>query len=176
MLSLIRFFRSHGLVPVVIANGTVVCCYHGVAYQRHDSLLERNFHLLSDFRDHVKFLRRQRVVPLAELAHGPDRSHWDQPAVSITFDDGYANNLLAAEILAEANLPWTLFVSVEPINEDGVIWAVELSLLLLRGKGEVVEALDRLWSLKTRRGREAAFRVIRHRLKGMAANSRRQAM
>lgn len=140
--------------------------YHGVIETFSDQRLERNFHLLSAFRDHVRFFQNQRVIGLPELAgllQQPEAELGE--AVVITFDDGYRNNLLAAEILCEARLPWALFVSTGCLEPDSCFWPVELSLLLLQGHAQAIDVFDEHWELGTRTDRETAFQKIRVKLK-----------
>lgn len=152
-------------------------CYHGVVSQKTDNRLERNFHLVADFRKQVEFFRRQGVLALDELTGTLAQCGGSNRRMTvITFDDGYANNLLAAEILAEAKLPWSLFVTTNALGRSKTIWTVELSLLLLHGVCNKLDALGRVWRLETRPEREDAFQTIRHRLKAMPANLRLQAM
>ncbi len=158
-------------------NWIRVFCYHGVVENKIDSLMERNFHLLSEFKSHIRFLSQCRVLGLPELADelsAPGKN--SKPAVLITFDDGYANNLLAAEVLSAAHLPWTVFVATGAIGRENSIWAIELSLLLLHGRVDSIEALDRVWSLKSDESRKAAFQEIRQPLKLMPSEQRRRIM
>jgi peptidoglycan/xylan/chitin deacetylase (PgdA/CDA1 family) len=147
--------------------------YHGVVQQKGDPRLERNFHLLSEFRLQVKFLLRQSIIPLAKLAGD---GGFPRLAAAITFDDGYANNLLAADILAKAGLPWTVFISTGAIGPKGIIWTVELSLLLLHGHSKGLDMLGQAWPLAAREEREGAFQAIRYRLKAMPAKLRQKTM
>ena len=112
--------------------GVGIYCYHGLVQKGQDKQLERNFRSVSDFREHVQFFRRHGVMALDDLTHSLAQGDGsDRRRAVITFDDGYANNLLAAEILAEAKLPWCLFVSTAAMGRQKAIWPVELSLLLL---------------------------------------------
>jgi peptidoglycan/xylan/chitin deacetylase (PgdA/CDA1 family) len=157
-------------------EGVRVFCYHGVIERKSDRL-ERNLQLLSDFRAHVRFLRRFRVLSLTELvAELSAKTKQNKPAAAITFDDGFANNLLAAEILAAYHLPWTLFITTGAVGRENSIWTVELSLLLLQGEAERLEVLDKSWPLTSRDEREAAFQSIRYPLKAMPADLRRRTM
>lgn len=158
-------------------DGIRVFCYHGVVESKTDARLERNFHLLSDFRAHIRFLKSFRILGLSELASelsNPPRRQ--RCAAVITFDDGYANNMLAAELLADARLPWSIFVSTGAIGRENAIWTVELSLLLLHGHAEQIEVLDRCWSLRERAEREHAFQIVRTAMKLMPAETRKDTM
>jgi peptidoglycan/xylan/chitin deacetylase (PgdA/CDA1 family) len=157
-------------------RGIRVFCYHGLI-ERKSNRLERNLLLLSDFRAHVRFLRRFRIVSLTELvAELSATTTQNKPAAVITFDDGYANNLLAAEILAADRLPWSIFVSTGALGRENSIWTVELSLLLLEGDAERIEVFDKWWPLGCRDEREEAFQSIRAPLKLMPADLRRLTM
>jgi len=156
--------------------GVRVLYYHGVVERKMDVRLERNFHLVEDFRRHLQ-LCRAHVISLEELAH---RLHDAQPvrtkSLVITFDDGYANNQLAAELLAEYRLPWTVFVSVGAIEEHGCIWTMELSLLRLHGQAAMVEVYGKRWSLRTREERLNAYQQIRCMMKAQPADQRRDTL
>jgi peptidoglycan/xylan/chitin deacetylase (PgdA/CDA1 family) len=158
-------------------NGVIVLCYHGVVEVKMDPLLDRNFHRLSDFRDHLRILRGLPVLTLDEV---PEQvsvgKNLDYSAVAITFDDGYRNNCLAAELLAEARVPWTLFATTGMLGRERSIGLVEVSLLLLHGVAEEIEAFGGHYSLRTRREREAAFQRIRRLMKRLPRSKRLEAM
>src|SRR5438105_2280152 len=97
--------------------------YHGVVERKTDVRLERNLHLLDDFRAQITFLSRFRVLSIEELAETLGRRTVPRgPAAVLTFDDGYVNNLLAAEILSEAGLPWAVYISTGPLGRGETLW------------------------------------------------------
>ena len=152
-------------------------CYHGVVDQRLDVRLERNFHSTSVFRAQVQWLRKNPVCHLETLPQA--LAHGDVGRASgffLTFDDGYRNNLIAAEILGADKVPWTLFVSTGVISRRCLLWTVEVSLLLLHGECEAIELLNRSWSLKGRLNRESTFQNIRSVLKTLPSALRLQIM
>ncbi len=159
-------------------KGVRVIYYHGVVEHRKDIRLERIFHLLSEFQEHLRFLRFFRILSADELLDAwTNQKDHGKPAAVITFDDGYANNLVAAELLDKYRIPWILFVSTGAMNREGKpLWAEELSLLLLHGRAQRVEALGRVWSLTTREEREKALQGIRYPMKRLPAPYRRQVM
>src|SRR6185369_16499304 len=121
-----------GLSRPVTASGIRVYCYHGVVEQIAHPRLERYMTRLSDFQDHARFLSRFHVVTLAEaleILKSPGRE--SRPLALITFDDGYENNLVACEILAELKLPAAVFITTGSLGEGGLLWTVELALLIL---------------------------------------------
>jgi peptidoglycan/xylan/chitin deacetylase (PgdA/CDA1 family) len=157
--------------------GIRVLAYHGVVENKKDDLLERNFVTLQEFQSHLHFLRRHRVLSLAELADEIRAGvPITRPTIVITFDDGHANNSLAGEILAKFRMPWSLFVPTAAIGRENSIWTTELSLLLLYGKGTQLDILDENWSLKERRERESSYQVIRRVLKVIPSSPRKAAM
>lgn len=84
---------------------SLVLCYHRI--DNHNQKYNRSSLSLDDFNGHIKLLRRlYNIVSLEEILKVPKSN-----SIAITFDDGYVDNLLAAEILAERNLPATFFIS-----------------------------------------------------------------
>jgi len=159
-------------------DGIRVLCYHGIIKHKKDKTLERIFHSVSEFQDHLRFLRSFRILSINELIDDITNQKiysW-KPTVVITFDDGYANTLIAAEILDKYHIPWTLFISTGGIGRDRPLWPEELALLLLHGSAYRVEVLGKIWSLKTREEREIALQEIRRAMKKLPAPQRREVM
>jgi len=152
-------------------TGIRVFYYHGVVERRKDPLLERNFNLASEFQSHLRFLRKLRVLSLTELADELSNNRVTHGAV-ITFDDGYANNLIAAEIANAARLPWSLFISTGGVGSENALWPEELALLLLHGHAARVEALGSVWSMENRDERVVGFRSIQRAMKAMPSTIR----
>lgn len=125
----------------------------------------------------MRFLLRFRVLNFAQLKEEIAKpANNRKPGVVITFDDGYANNLLAAEILSAFRLPWLIFIPTGAIGRENSIWTVELSLLLLHGGAVKLELFNKLWPLDTREEREVAFQAIRRLLKALPSIQRKQMM
>jgi peptidoglycan/xylan/chitin deacetylase (PgdA/CDA1 family) len=164
-------------VRLLKTKGIRVFSYHGVVEQKSDAKLERNFHLLDDFRSQLKFLRQFRILSLSELCDElTSQNNYRKPATVITFDDGYSNNQLAAEVLAVARIPWSIFITTGVRGQQNTIWTVELSLLLLHGQAARLDVFGRVWSLANRQEREATFEAIRHPLKALPADLRIETM
>jgi peptidoglycan/xylan/chitin deacetylase (PgdA/CDA1 family) len=151
-------------------TGIRVFRYHGVVERKSDPVLDRNQHLLSVFRAQVDYLRRFRVLGMSELLGELDAPETDRrPAAIVTFDDGFFNNMMAAEVLSRHRVPWCLFVPSGEVGARRAMWLVEASLLLMRGRAEQVIAFGSVWPLRTRAQREESFRALRARLKAVAA-------
>jgi len=163
-------------------NGIRVFCYHGIVEHKKDKIVENIFRSISEFQDQLRFLRFFRILSMTELMDklinqtNQKQNYYLKPAVVITFDDGYANVLIAAEILDKYRIPWTLFISTGGIGQDRPLWPEELALLLLHGNAYRVEAISKIWSLKTREEREIALQEIRHAMKKLPAPQRRKVM
>ena len=92
--------------------------FHGVEHQTLDSRLQTNHHETDAFAQIAQDLKANfDVLPLSaidKVLEQPDRY---PRAVFLMSDDGYANTLtVAAEILEDLKLPWTLFVSSHHID------------------------------------------------------------
>jgi peptidoglycan/xylan/chitin deacetylase (PgdA/CDA1 family) len=144
-----------------------IFCYHGLVPSKIDFRLERNFHTIKDFQHHVQLLRWMKPI---SLDHALSRN--GRFPVFVTFDDGYKNNLIVAEILSRHKIPWALFVTTDALGRENSIWTVELSLLLLHGNATGIDILERKWTLSTRQERETAFQTIRYAMKAVPAVER----
>jgi peptidoglycan/xylan/chitin deacetylase (PgdA/CDA1 family) len=87
-----------------------------------------------DFERHVRyFARRYRVISLDEAV---DAIRCGQAlprnAVVFTFDDGYADNFLAAEILKRYNASGTFYLTVSCIDRAEPFWLFEANYLILK--------------------------------------------
>lgn len=92
-----------------------ILCYHGLCEDRlaAQAWMPGFFVTASAFRRQLEYLKKTAaVLPLSEAVVRMQNGSLPRRAVSITFDDGYANNLhLAAPLLAEYALPATVFLS-----------------------------------------------------------------
>jgi peptidoglycan/xylan/chitin deacetylase (PgdA/CDA1 family) len=82
-----------------------------------------------NFRCHMEFLKHKYSV----LRFEEEWSNQKEPAVIITFDDGYADNVLEAlPILEEVGVPATFFISTGRIGTGQEFWWHRLENILLR--------------------------------------------
>ena len=86
------------------------------------------------FAEHLEIMREHAaVVPLQGLKQRLAARNSGRRAIIITFDDGYADNLLtAAPILAQSALPATVFVAAGTVERKTEFWWDELERLLLQ--------------------------------------------
>ncbi len=110
-----RFIPAEAVRPL---GRPAAVFFHGVEHGTIDPRLQENHHETADF---IAIARRLKadfdVLPLPALADvlkNPDRH---PHALFLMSDDGYANTLtVAADILEELRLPWTLFASTHHID------------------------------------------------------------
>lgn len=124
-----------------VATDARVLMYHRVFQQDPDP-----HHLCvspATFRAHLDYLSRERVVlPLVELAQRAAEGTLPARALALTFDDGYRDGLIAAELLAEERLPATHFVTSGRFGEDvPEFWWDQITRILL-SELEVPRALE----------------------------------
>jgi peptidoglycan/xylan/chitin deacetylase (PgdA/CDA1 family) len=92
--------------------------FHGVAPATIDPKLQVNHHETLDFMQIAQVLKRDfdvlKLDAIDDVMKNPDRH---PRAVFLMSDDGYANTLtVAADILEDLALPWSLFVSTHHID------------------------------------------------------------
>jgi peptidoglycan/xylan/chitin deacetylase (PgdA/CDA1 family) len=95
-------------------NRVTVLVYHRVSDNYRDTVTVG----VEQFINHLACMRRHyQVIELADFLQNRGRPR-GRPAVVITFDDGYADNELAAMLLRRAGLPCTFFISTRIVGTD----------------------------------------------------------
>jgi peptidoglycan/xylan/chitin deacetylase (PgdA/CDA1 family) len=158
----------------LLDSPVVVLTYHRVTIPAFDP------HRLAvspeNFRAQMIFL--QRNFPIVRFED--DWKGVTEPAVAVTFDDGYADNFRQAlPILEEVGLPATFFVSTGTLGTLHEFWWDELERVVLGEVGHPGrfrledQQYGRLWSTGTRRERLVLHDDI-HRLARKVGASRRE--
>ena len=95
------------------------------------------------FQRHVEYLARNyTVLPLPEIVRMlRDRRPLPSNAVSITFDDGYADNLAAAQLLARHGVSATFYITAQCVDGESPFWLSELRSLVFELPGPVLTAV-----------------------------------
>lgn len=113
-----------------------------------------------------------RPMPIGELLAGLRAGSLPAGAVGVTFDDGYADNLLAgAPALQRHGVPATVFAATEAIERGGPWWWDELSALLLTDDHTpeelhvAVGARAHRWPTGDRRQRRVAHDALQRSLR-----------
>jgi peptidoglycan/xylan/chitin deacetylase (PgdA/CDA1 family) len=116
-----RAHEAHGLVLM----------YHRVARVDADpwELCVRPEH----FESQIRLLREHAdVVPLLELRGQLRKGRRSRPAVAITFDDGYVDNLkVARPVLERFKAPATVFIATGQVGRRADFWWDRLTKLVL---------------------------------------------
>jgi len=96
----------------------VALFFHGVVPAIADARIEINHHALDSFRAIANALKGEfQVLSLDALDDALKRPERHTRTVFLMADDGYANTLsVAADVLRDLQLPWTLFVSTRHIE------------------------------------------------------------
>lgn len=116
------FRQASRLVPgaaVLPFSRPAAVFFHGVERALEDPQLQANHHQRDTFIAIMRTIAaRFDVLPLWALDDVLKDPAGHPRALFLMADDGYANLLDAADILAELDLPWTLFVSTAHIGSS----------------------------------------------------------
>ncbi|MBI5105321.1 MAG: polysaccharide deacetylase family protein [Solirubrobacterales bacterium] len=115
-------------------HGPTVLLYHRIADLDSDplGLAVSPAH----FAEHLDVLRDRGVIGLAEAAAGA-------PGIAVTFDDGYADNL----VLRDAGIPVTLFVTTGAVEGGHGFWWDAIDRVCRERAGERIHVEDRAFVL-----------------------------
>jgi peptidoglycan/xylan/chitin deacetylase (PgdA/CDA1 family) len=119
---------------ITFAPRVLILSYHRIAN------LDSDPQLLSvtpqNFAQHLEQLQENYdLISLSDLCHALASKKLPKRAAVITFDDGYADNLLNAKpLLQKNNIPATVFVTTGATGQGKEFWWDELERLLLRSK------------------------------------------
>lgn len=117
-----RLFRAAGsAVPAPLSRAfgrPAAVFFHGVEPEISDPVVQNNHHSRDEFVKIARALKRNfDVLPLSALPDVMKRPGKNARALFLMSDDGYANTLgVAADMLDEFKLPWTLFISTDHID------------------------------------------------------------
>lgn len=145
-----------------------VLFYHGVA-EIHDPFVERLHISPADFRKQLAYLREHyEIISMEEYDHRWQTDTFTGKEVTLTFDDGYRNNLTQlAPILKEYNLPFTVFISTRHIDSGKRFSTfIGRAILMWESLGRIrVECLGLDSLLTSARQRKKIFKRINRHLK-----------
>ncbi len=131
-------------------TGCGVLLFHGIGDANHLPIRSR-FLDPARFRTLLERLQSScDIVPLERLFS--DELAPDRFSVALTFDDGYANNLVnALPILEDLELPATFFLTAIALHGRDLLWPDVVDLAPEVVKASIVIS-DERWELKPRRG------------------------
>jgi peptidoglycan/xylan/chitin deacetylase (PgdA/CDA1 family) len=124
--------RAGGKIKRRLSRRALILVYHRVAEGGSDpwqlAVAPRHF------EEHLQVLSKYgRPVPLEDLSRAVRNRALPRRAVAVTFDDGYADNLINAKPLLERHdVPATVFITTGYTGQDREFWWDELDRLFLQ--------------------------------------------
>jgi peptidoglycan/xylan/chitin deacetylase (PgdA/CDA1 family) len=151
--------------------------FHGVEHAVTDPRIQRNHHEASAFRAIARTLKQNfDVLPLAALGDVLKAPERHGRALFLMSDDGYANTLgVAADILEEQRLPWSLFVSTHHID-SGEWNPMTLARLFLFHAPEGLYLLPHIDAVELSGERDAAAASVLRQFKALDAERARETL
>jgi len=123
------------LVWKLDANRLRILCYHGLCDDRlvKEAWIPGYFVGASAFEEQLRYLRcHAQVLPLREAVERLRDGSLPPRSVSLTFDDGYANNLEAAyPLLRKYGMPATIFLATSYVESGELFPFLKLKLIQL---------------------------------------------
>lgn len=175
-LSPSRVRRVGGRLLHMMMSRAVILLYHRIM----DISLDPQLLCVSpsNFEEHLLVIRKNYTpISLADLVNHVVDNSVPKRAVAITFDDGYADNLLFAKSrLSEASVPATVFVTTSYIGTNREFWWDELERLLLLPDIALpplqlcVSGQIYFWPVQTADERRAAYSNIHRLIRPLPAN------
>ena len=176
-----RLRRISARARRAVTPHALILMYHRVGTQGADpwSLRVSPTH----FAEHLDVLRRfGSPLPLQRLVADQQRGRIRERSIAITFDDGYADNLLYARPLLERfDVPATVFVATGQLGQAREFWWDELELLLDAPVQQAELWLDiggqtRRWQLHEEQARSRLYVSVWEALQPLSAEQQGQAL
>lgn len=102
-------------------KGIVILLYHSISSQKSNTSLDKFNITLEKFEKQIKFLKRfgYSTIKASAIEHIlQNKLYKKNKYVLITFDDGYKNNLEAAEVLAKHGYSALFFISTAYLGKN----------------------------------------------------------
>lgn len=160
-MGVFSYYRKHIKTPLVFF-------WHDVADKASEAVEGESFPV-SLFQRQIKYLMRHyEIISIDEFNNRYRSNSFTNKEVIITFDDGYKNNLLVvAPILKKNNLPFTVFVSANNIEQQKRFYVSIPRLIIIGGELELVDIpmLSYKKVCKTKTEREQSAHEIENKIK-----------
>ncbi len=126
------------LVWKLDANRLRILCYHGICddHLAKETWMPGYFVGATAFEEQLRYLRSHaQVLPLREAVERLQSGTLPPRSVSLTFDDGYANNLETAyPLLHKYGMPATIFLATSYVESGELFPFLKLKLIQLGGQ------------------------------------------
>ncbi len=153
----------------------LVIFYHQlVAEPQPQHRFLRNALTREQFRASMEHVREHyHPLTVEELDHGWNNGRaWPRRSVVITFDDGFRNNLWAAEILRELDMQGTFFVLSDVIDSDFIPWYLHFSHILTTRRKHIATLGGKEFDLAERLPARRWEHLVKEHLLSLAPNDR----
>jgi len=175
--------RAVRYVPPALVRGfagPTAFLFHGVEPSTQDGRVQTNHHEVEIFHRIARNLKQNfEVLPLAALDEVLKRPERRSRVAFLMSDDGYANTLgVAADILEDLKLPWSLFLSTHHIDtgEHNPIFLARLFAYFCPEGTYWVPHFEKPIALGTADRRDAWAAIIIERLRTLDATRAGQAL
>ena len=114
-------------------NGSILTYHRVLPYEKISEDLDVGLAVLtSNFEKQIKLLKTNyNIVPIDELINNLKSKRKEKFLLSITFDDGYKDNLnFALPILEHYKIPATIYVTTRFLDTDVWMWWYELKEII----------------------------------------------
>lgn len=145
----------------LVRNSSAILTYHGVSGS--DLLFDNGIQIKKSlFEDHVRYLSQNyNCLKLSDLLDEIRNGKRCFKCVSITFDDGYANNFTNAfPVLQHCGVPATIFLTAGFVNTTDILWYDRIACILTSSDRTQIEIMGEVFPLQNKREVQAAYRKI----------------
>lgn len=130
----------YGFLRTVLPNRkAAIFRYHSLADPQSNSYVSPAITLTpQQFEHQVRyFSANYKVLSLDEVVdHLRQGIRFPSNSVAFTFDDGYADNFAAAQILGKYSANGTFFITTDPMGRESRFWLVEVIYMILETSKE----------------------------------------
>lgn len=159
-------------VNLVRGPSLTILMYHAVI---EEPLPLRDFCFIraEDFAAQMSRLAKNgtKVLPLADAVASLKRGELTGPTISITFDDGYRNNVgTAMPVLQQYGFPATIFLATGSIGTEKALWPCRLNIAVEATKLTSLSLHGAGYPLHDRSTREETLRALKERVKVSAGD------
>lgn len=165
-------------LPVSGDNQPRVLLYHRVTNLALDPQLlcvsPENFEAHLD-----ELIRNYRVIPLHRMLEECERGSVRPGSVSVTFDDGYLDNLVhALPLLEKYKVHATIFVTSGMVGAEEEFWwdALERLMLTTSNLPERLEFLGQVWDIRSHEDRYRVYQQLCSNIRSMQPYEMEQAL
>ncbi|MFN4235534.1 MAG: polysaccharide deacetylase family protein [Bacteroidia bacterium] len=145
----------------------IILMYHGVVNDDSSWFSPTHIHI-NQFEKHIEYFKKNfNIIPLNELFYIVNNNiKTDKKNITITFDDGFKNNLYyALPVLKKYNVPASIFVTACCIenNEINCLWTEKILALMHFYPNNIIEYKNFTFiNYKEKTSNQSIFEFIKH--------------